>query len=287
MVLISLLLVICLERAMRKQPAWHIETHLKGYFSWAEGQRWLAKQSQQFQRVLTIGMPVIATYVVTQWLFSGLISFVLQTAVLFLCIGSEPLRATYRNFLQAAERKDAEACFLYTQQLGHCTHLDVAQDITDQGKSFGQHLMWLNFQHYGAVIIFYTVFGASGALLYVISRESYLFCCEQHEERRKTVLAKWMHILEYIPVRIAAFGLLLVGHFSRALPTWLRYLTHPSVCAETVLTEVAANAEDVILTSEQNANPACEPKALVTLAKRNVMLMLAIVAVLTLLGFVD
>ena len=286
MVLISLLLVLSVERVIRKQPAWHVENHLDNYLGWTQKQNWIARQSVSIQLVFQIGLPVIATFLISQWLFGGFISFVLQSVVLFLCLGSEPLRNTYRSFLQAAERGDLEACHLYTRELGHCSQLDMPEAVNEQGTSFGQHLLWLNYQHYGAVIIFFTLFGAAGAIGYVTSRECYRLWCQTDDER-KAGMARWMHILNWLPVRITAFGLLLVGHFSRALPVWLTYLTHPSVDAEKILTEVAAKAEDVDFSESQQADPACEPKALVTLAKRNVMLLLSLIAFLTLLGFVD
>ena len=286
MVLMSLLLVLSIERAIRKQPVWHVESHLGHYLNWTQGQDWIAKQSVSIQLVLQIALPVLVTFLVCQWLFGGIISFVLQSVVLFLCLGSEPLRNTYRSFLQAAERGDLEACHLYTRELGHCSTLDISGEASEQGKSFGQHLLWLNYQQYAAVIIFFTAFGAAGAIAYVTSRECYRLWCET-DDKRKDGMAKWMHILDWLPVRITAFGLLLVGHFSRALPVWLCYLTHPAVAGEKVLTEVAAQAEDVDFTATQQSDPACEPKALVTLAKRNIMLLLAVIALLTLLGFVD
>ncbi|MDC8830181.1 beta-lactamase regulator AmpE [Alteromonas gilva] len=286
MILISLLLVLALERALHKQPVWHIETHLSNYLSWAGEQHWISRQTPTVQLVIQIALPVIITYAIAQWLFGGFISFILQSVMLFLCLGSEKLRATYRSFLQAAERGDKEACYLYTEQLGHCTQLDIEEGTTTQGKSFGQHLLWLNYQHYAAVIIFFTVFGAAGAMLYVTSRECFRTWCENDNEQSRA-LAKWQHVLDYVPVRITAFGLLLVGHFSRALPVWLTYLTHPGIANEKVLTEVASNAEDVVLTEAQQADPSCEPKAMVTLAKRNIMLLLSLIAILTMLGVVN
>lgn len=286
MVLISLLLVLSIERAIRKQPAWHVETHLVPYLNWTQEQDWIVRQSVPIQLVLQIAMPVLLVFLVSQWLVGGFISFVLQSLVLFLCLGSESLRNSYRSFLQAAERGDLEACREYTQTLGHGTLLKDADETNKQGKSFGQHLLWLNYQHYAAVIIFFTVFGAAGAIGYVTSRE----CCRlwrEADDEHRTGMTKWMHILDWFPVRITAFGLLLVGHFSRAMPVWLSYLTHPTIAAETVLTDVAAKAEEVDLTESQQADPACEPKALVTLAKRNVVLLLAFIAVLTLMGYVN
>ena len=42
MVLISLLLVLSLERAIRKPPVWHVENHLGQYLQWTQGQDWIA-----------------------------------------------------------------------------------------------------------------------------------------------------------------------------------------------------------------------------------------------------
>lgn len=286
MILISVLLVLAIERSMRKTPGWHIEAHLAKYLDWAQSQSWINKQSEQLKLVIQIALPVLITFIVAQWIFSGFISFVLQSVLLYLCLGSDRLRDTYRSFLQAAERGDLEACHLYTEQLGHCTSLDIDDSEGQQGKSFGQHLLWLNYQHYAAVLIWFAVFGAAGAILYVTSREWYRLTCENGDERSDK-LATWMHILDFVPVRITACGLLLVGHFSRAMPTWLGYVTHPTIAAEVLLTDVASKAEDVEVTDGPDRDPACEPKALVTLAKRNVMLILAVIAVLTMLGIID
>ena len=84
MVLISLLLVLSLERAIRKPPVWHVENHLGQYLQWTQGQDWIAKQSVPIQLVLQIALPALVTFLVCQWLFGGFISFVLQSVILFL-----------------------------------------------------------------------------------------------------------------------------------------------------------------------------------------------------------
>ncbi|MFS1703412.1 beta-lactamase regulator AmpE [Alteromonas sp. AMM-1] len=294
MILISLLLVLAVERSMRKTPGWHIETHLAKYFDWAQSQSWISYQSEQVRLVIQLALPVVVTFVITQWLVGGFISFILQSILLYLCLGSERLRETYRAFLNAAERGDKQACYLYTEQLGHCTTQrsdiddsdnDSDSDATVHGKSFGQHLLWLNYQHYAAVILWFAIFGAAGAILYVTSRELYRLSCQSSDERADLLVA-WMHILDIVPVRITACGLLLVGHFSRAMPVWLSYLTQPAVPAEVFLTDVASKAEEVEVTDDPDRDLACEPKALVTLAKRNVMLILAVIAMLTMSGVI-
>ena len=84
MVLIILLLVLSLERALRKQPVWHVEQHLGQYLQWTQEQNWIAKQSVSIQLVLQIALPVLVTFILSQWLFGGFISFILQSIILFL-----------------------------------------------------------------------------------------------------------------------------------------------------------------------------------------------------------
>ena len=94
-------------------------------------------------------------------------------------------------------------------------------------------------------------------------------------------LAKVLHIIDWVPIRITAFGFLLVGHFSRALPKWISLLFDTSKHAKLVLAEVATAAEDVICADDDITT---EPTTLVQLAKRNVLFILSVVAVLTLSG---
>jgi AmpE protein len=93
-----------------------------------------------------------------------------------------------------------------------------------------------------------------------------------------------LDIVDWIPVRITALGFLLVGHFSRAFPTWLGYLPDPAVQAKTLLLDVSKQAEEI----EPDENDCTEePCTLVRLAKRNVMFLLVIIALLTLSGWID
>ena len=74
MVLISLLLVLSLERAIRKPPVWHVENHLGQYLQWTQGQDWIAKQSVPIQLVLQIlllnmSMVLLMEHLIFQELF--------------------------------------------------------------------------------------------------------------------------------------------------------------------------------------------------------------------------
>jgi AmpE protein len=213
-------------------------------------------------------------YLLVQKFSNGLLELVLSTAILMVCVGCPAVRATYKCFLQAANRGDLEACNLYADQIG---------EPDETIENFGRNLVWQNYLHYAAVILWFTALGASGALLYVLARETFKqLKTIQHPSA--TDARALLHVLDWIPVRITALGFLLVGHFSRAFPTWLSHLLNPQVPAKTLLLDVATQAEEV----ERDAdNYAEEPCTLVRLAKRNVMFILVAIALLTLSGWIN
>ena len=286
MILMSLLLILSLERIMTKSPTWHIEYYANRYQDWLQERGWLDDDTPATTLYFSMLLPALILAALEYWVLGAFLTFVEQSLVLFVCIGCPALRATYKCFLNAAERGDLQACSMYTDQLGHCGAQNTADgSAMEEGKSFGQHLTWLNYQHYAAVMLWFVAFGAPGALFYCLSRSTTeRLCSTQHGLTLSA--ARLMFALDYLPVRITAFGMLMMGHFSRALPEWLKHGLSLDISAYDLLTQVSSKAE--MLTPEERAaqaeNAAVEPKVLVKLAKRNVIFLLVITSALTLIG---
>lgn len=287
MMLISLLIVLSLERSLEKTPAWHIETYASQFRDWVVQKGWLSDDTEAVQVWIVLLLPALLLALIEHWLLGTFLTFIEQTVMLFICIGCPALRATYKCFLNAAERGDLEACSLYTDQLGHagCDYEQAGTAAQAEGKTFGQHLTWLNYQHYAAVILWFLAFGAPGAVFYTFVRSAHDGYCET-DSPLQNATARLLYALDFIPVRVTAFGLLMMGHFSNAFPTWLKSLTDLNMMPRQLLTDIAGKAE--MLTPEeqeaQKENAAVEPKVLLKLAKRNIMFLLAVTAVLTLMG---
>ena len=296
MILMSLLLVLSLERLISKEPNWHIEKYASQYREWLTGKGWIGKKSNSAVLYSSLLAPAVILAAVEYFLLGAFLTFIEQSIVLFLCIGCPALRATYKCFLNAAERNDLQACSMYTDQLGHCANTQSESEDGEyeeenqesaqvQGKSFGQHLTWLNYQHYAAVMLWFMAFGAPGALFYSLSRSTTEALCAAQHPLRETA-GRLMFALDYVPVRITTFGMLMMGHFSRALPEWIKHALQLDISAYDVLTIISAKAE--MLTPEEQAlqaeNAAVEPKVLVKLAKRNVIFLLVVTSALTVIG---
>ncbi len=94
--------------------------------------------------------------------------------------------------------------------------------------------------------------------------------------------ARLLRLVDWLPVRIAAMGFAFVGHYSRAMPLWLSGLLRGPSENEAYLGQVALAAEEVSLDDPNCTKPLL---CLVSLAKRNLLFFLTLVAILTLFGW--
>lgn len=270
MTLISLLLVLFIERITTKSRYWQAEFYVDKYLALLSKRQWLSPSSPTWLLSIVILLPALIVFVALHCLIGGVLGFVISTAILMVCVGCPSIRANYKHFLQAADRGDLEASSLYAEQI---------TGPEEEMQTLGQHLVWQNYRHYAAVILFFVVLGAAGALLYVIARGLQNRFCDQPAN-----IDNIMHILDFLPVRITALGFLLVGHFSRAFPIWLGHLFNATVTAKTLLMEVCTAAEE-IEPDEQNCTE--EPCTLVRLAKRNILFLMVVISALTLTGWLS
>ncbi|MCV2884923.1 beta-lactamase regulator AmpE [Aestuariibacter sp. AA17] len=272
MTLISLLFVLSIERVTTKTRAWQAEHYIQRYVSLFEKRLTSPPEHSQSWIVwLILCVPAILTYGLMVSLGQGFLTFVISTLILMLCIGCPALREAYKCYLQAANRGDMQACSMYEDEMGH----------HDDAITFGENLVWLNYQYYAAIVIWFAAFGAAGAVLYATIRGVHEYLVTIHSDYvRSSSTVK--HVADWVPVRITALGFLLVGHFSRALPVWLGYLVDPSIKAKTLLAKVSKASEDI---EPHDSDCTEEPCTLVKLAKRNVMFLMAVISVLTLSGW--
>jgi AmpE protein len=270
MTLISLLLVLFVERVTTKSRYWQADFYSAKYLAAWQKRNWLSGKTSILILLAITALPPILLFCLLTLAVGQVIAFIFSTAILMVCVGCPNIRATYKCYLQAANRGDLEACSLYEEQISENERIPA---------SFGQELVWQNYRHYAAVIIFFVVLGAPGALFYVLARAVQIqLGCEN------PAASKLIHILDWLPVRIISLGFLLVGHFSRALPVWLGHFLTPHIAAKKLLIDVSRAAEEV---EPDELNCTEEPCTLVKLAKRNILFLMAVISGLTLGGWLN
>ncbi|MFT6738087.1 MAG: AmpE protein [Kangiellaceae bacterium] len=292
MTLISLLIIMALERVTSKAPEWHVHALVGKYIQFLQKRNWFSDTASLVSILLIILAPALLVFIIDLILDNGLVTFILQLAVLWICLGCPITRKNYKLYLQAAVRKDFEACSLHSLSFGN-----EGGDLDKVGKQ----LVFINYRQYAAVIVAFIGLGVPGVILYSIAKELQLFahkmgtCGNNPDEVSDEVMGdfqkqdaelaidKIMHVIDWIPVRLTGLGFFIVGHFSRGLAIWLPLLLDTKSNARDVLVNVAIASEEV---EADQKNCIDEPCILVRLVKRNILFMLVGVAVLTMVGVV-
>ena len=312
MSLLSLLIALAADRFLTAK-FWQFTTYYQGY------QQFFSKnftaQPGKVGGAVFITIPVALTTIVFECVDNSIIEWIISTGILIICTGCAETRGIFKKFLKSAFRGELASSDLLYQQLLSTKNLSM--------MGFGQALIWLNYRYYIAMMLFFIFFGAAGVLFYrlltaviehnqVHSQSHSPFQSEQDKVSDRQVETKLLiedgltithesnyppsfvkgcrnyhdvlFWLDWLPVRLCAFGYMFVGHFSKALPMWLESLFDVSKPAHQLLIDVAQQSEDITINSEDITSQPC---LLVSLAKRNVLLFCAVIAILTLVGVIN
>ena len=322
MSLISLLIALAAERYL-SSSAWQFNVY---YLRYLRLFKRFVSTSSPTHSIVTNGLflvaPVVLCYFLLGLVNDGLLHFILSTVVLISCFGCVKTRDSYKQYLMAAFRGESTTCEMHHKQL--------LQDKNLPEMGFGQMLIWLNYRYFIAIMIFFVIFGAPGALFYRlaaklnetgagieteseinnadaesndsqdVSEENCDSVASSLDDDHETPESSSENIaiesdaakfnqqllfwLDWLPVRLVSFGYMLVGHFSRALPIWLENLFDIGKPPHQILITVAQKSEDFMIDKEDCT---AEPCLLVRLAKRSLLLCLAVIAILILTGVIS
>jgi len=276
MSLISLLIALAAERYLSSR-AWQFNTYYKHYLKFIKRSSFIdSPWGSLIASTVALLLPAVACYLLLDLVDDSLLHLIFSTLVLIVCFGCFTTRDKYKNYLKAAFRGEPTTCELHHQQL--------QQDKNMKEMSFGQLLVWLNYRYFIAIMVFFVLFGAPGALFYrlltTVNEGSNLDELEISDEVALSI-AKVQFWLDWLPVRVVAFGYMLVGHFSKAMPIWLESLFDVNKAPHQLLITVAEKSEDFMVDVNDCT---AEPCLLVRLAKRTLLLCLAVIAILVLTG---
>lgn len=165
MTLISMLIALIIERLAVRTKAWQWVSYVQPYLQVSRQGPLAGLINSQFGIVLWWLLPAIAVALVLFTVDFWLLTLLVNTVVLLLCIGCWHYRQLYKQYLNAAERQDQEAAYLVMVQInGHA-------GIVSDELSHGQRLIWINFKYYAAVLFWFALLGAFGAIAYAMLRQ--------------------------------------------------------------------------------------------------------------------
>jgi len=270
MTLISLLLVLALDRLTTKSDVWRSETYMLPYLNAMQNRGWLYVSGKSWQVYVAVMIPTMLSWAVYQSLPNLLFTIVLNLVLLFIAVGCPHIRAKFKGYLQASNRGDFAARDLYAEQL---------RFQQEDGFTFGQHMVWINFRYYFAIAFWFLILGGTGAVLYLSAR---LMESQAKDEGCKLAAGRILAILDFLPVRLASLGFLLVGDFRKGIGLFTSYLVDVNADAKSMLLNIAKACEEIEVEADDCTD---EPCTMLKLAKRNMVLLLAVMSVLTLGGW--
>ncbi len=282
MALFTLLFVLLMERTQLLGKRLQFERFMAVY------RRVLFDDSalkSPLKMLVALLLPALVVALLAKWLTGtlfGLPHLLLWVGVGLLVFGHRALRDRFRHFLMAANRNDCQACYRILEELDHDASEEASSPRT-LGVQMGQIAAWLNYRYYVAVALYFVALGPAAALFYSTVRGYHDHFAR--EQIRRPLVVPLMHLLDWLPARLVALGFALSGHFSRAMTVLLPRLFDPLYPARQLITEVALAAEEAPEPGEADAPISVQPTvALLKLAKRNLVLLLVVVSVLTILG---
>ena len=280
MILVSIIIALIFERLGARSNYWQISYYANGYLNRSNGL--LVKTGLLGSKVgflIWLALPIFA--VAGVYFLSDFVLWHLgiNVVILLVCFGCAKQRALYKAYLNALTRDDTTAAYLYAQQIGQ---KHTANE--ENNETLGQTLAWVNFRFYCAVIFWFVVLGAPGAVLYALVRTLADLVREDHKvifAKRFKLIHKLLFWLDWLPARITSFGYLVIGNFNKGTSCWLRYVLNFKSPNREVITCTALAAEQV---EKRYYGCTYEATCMIKLVKRNVLFYLVLIALLTLFG---
>lgn len=278
MSLIALIIALTVERIRHPHRSWHFKLLYQKAFNWVErnGYRapvyWLAL-------LLPVSLLQLVLWLISDHYF-GLLTFIIWVSIPVWIIGCPGYQKMYRQYLQAASEGDHQACTLFADGLVQAEHGLNNELEHPLACEVGQQLIWINYRYYFAVIFYFVLLGPTGALAYAGFRE--LAQWQEDHPNRLLKASSMIRLLDWLPTRIVMLGFALVGNFSKVLPLLFASLLDFKTTEREWIAKVAIASEGV----DSDCDDLCMKTTfrLVALAKRNVMLFIAVVALLTIYG---
>ena len=281
MTLFTTLLVLFAERLFKLGEHWQLDHRLETLF----------RRVKHYSMAGTLVMTIVAMVIVgiIQRALEGVLFNVplllFWIALGLLCIGAGRVRMHYHAYLKAASRDDAHAREAMASELTMIHGVPAGCDEREFLRELQNALLWINFRFYIAPLFWLIVGGPCGPVLlvgyaFLRSWQSWLARYQTPHERLQSGIDAILHVLDWIPVRLAGVVYALIGHGEKALPAWFASLADLRTSQYQVLTRLAQFS----LAREPHTDKIETPKAAVSMAKKTSFVVVVIVALLTIYG---
>ena len=288
--LISILITLAIEhyysavQSMRRYDWFH--NYSAALYTKLEGQGW---RNGPFGVVLIIGSVLIAIWLVSAMLagVAGIFSFLFATVVLIYTMGPMDLVQQVEDFSDAVHNKNEEEIRDTAQQIIGCELSDLsALSFNEIGRMVQQCILTEAITRVFGVILWFLLLGPIGAALIRMASELKIYRASLGDGFSKSI-NDLLEILNWLPVRLTVISFSLAGSFTDTVGRWTSLSDFWKDKNETLLIDSAMGAIQNEPSDEEEENDSLEAiQQTLALLKRTLVVWLAIIAILTLTGWV-
>lgn len=173
----------------------------------------------KFSLFLYALLPALLVGLFLYWVQSGLLTFVFSVAFLILAFESADQPEKLADYHRKLEAEDEQGAWqLAVDELGLERHIyEPGDDAIDEGVQGG--LGYLYLERFFVTVFWFVTFGVAGVFLVWLTRLIF------KDEAVDPFCYRVKQALYWIPVRLMAFTLALMGNFADCFPVWLKQAT--------------------------------------------------------------
>lgn len=153
------------------------------------------------------------------WVF-GLPALLLSLVVLLYSLGRGDFQIQLRLYLNSWQRGDLAGAYRHGQHFSEELCDSGADNALELHHSVRQAVFYQGFERWFAVVFWFVLLGAGGALAYRI-----LFLAARHsatgcQQEDRNLAARVLFYVEWLPARLLGFAFALIGHFDESFAAW-------------------------------------------------------------------
>jgi len=246
--------------------------------------------SPHLRLLVVVGLPallVLALQCLFHAVLFGLLSLMLYIAILLFSLGRGDVSENLQRYLSAWNHGDFESAYEQALAIGDFEQSDAIGDHVSLHEHVRAAFLFEGFERWFAVVFWFLVLGPVGAVVY---RLSYLSARNDIIEPADKLLAlRFVHYLDWIPVRFLVISFSLTGNFVSGFQSFWQKIFDNQPASELLDVCAVASIRGV---DEQRVYPVDkehfiefgrqEMLALQSLLSRSVICWLVIIAMLTL-----
>jgi len=288
--LISILITLAIEhyysavQSMRRYN-W-FRNYSSALYGKLEGQAW---RNGPFGILLIVGSVLLAVWLISTLLASVAVffAFLFATGVLIYTLGPVDLSQQVKEYTVAVHNKDEEAIRDIARQILSCSRSELtAPTLNEIGQMVQRAVLTEAISRVFSIILWFMLLGPLGAALLRMACELKKYHSLMGDGFAKSI-DDLVEILNWLPVRLTVLGFALAGSFTDTVSRWTSLADFWKDNNETLLIESAMGAIQNEPTDEDEENACLEAiHRTLALTKRTLVVWIAIIAILTLTGWV-